>query len=112
MDRIIETPYALVAIAASAGGVEAVSHVLSELPASFPVPIALVLHRTARAMDRLPNVLQRCTTLRVRRACAGEPLEPGTVYIAPADRHLSIDPAGRAQLWDGRKIRFVHSSAN
>jgi two-component system, chemotaxis family, protein-glutamate methylesterase/glutaminase len=45
----------LVILAASAGGIEAISKILHALPASFPTPIAVLQHRSATA----PSVLER-----------------------------------------------------
>jgi two-component system, chemotaxis family, protein-glutamate methylesterase/glutaminase len=102
----------LVVIAASAGGIPAVSRVLAALPAEFPVPIALVLHSTTRPNDLRAVVLQRTTALRVRAVQADELLQPGSVYVAPADRHVVVGADRRIALRDGHPIRFVLSSAN
>jgi two-component system chemotaxis response regulator CheB len=106
-----ERRYRLVVIAASLGGVQAIGDVLSALPANFPVPIAVVLHRTTAPPNLLEEVLARRTRLMVRQAEDSEPMLPGTVYLAPPDRHLKIRADGFA-LTDGRKIRHVLSSAN
>ena len=105
------TPYGLVAIAASAGGVTALQRLLSALPPGFPVPIAVVQHRLQRDEDLLPLVLARSSVLPVREVEPG-PMRPGTVYVAPADAHLIIAPDRRFELRDGGRIRHVFSSAN
>ena len=106
------TPYGLVAIAASAGGIPALRALLSTLPRNFPVPVAVVLHRSRREVDLLPTVLGRSSTLPVRRVEPGQRVQPGTVYVAPADAHLVVGPNRRFELIDGRRIRHVFSSAN
>jgi two-component system chemotaxis response regulator CheB len=60
----------------------------------------------------LPAILARQTALAVKLAVEGEALEVGTVYVAPADRHLTVDREGIMHLSNGRKIKFVKSSAN
>jgi len=75
--------YDLVAIAASAGGVEALATVLAGLPADFPVPVAIVQHRSANPPNLLARVLGRRTGLKVKTAEQSEMLVPGTVYLAP-----------------------------
>jgi two-component system chemotaxis response regulator CheB len=105
-------PYGLVAIAASAGGIPALQTLLSTLPRNLPVPVAVVLHRSPRELDLLPAVLQRRSTLPVRRVEPGQPVQSGTVYVAPADAHLVVSPNRRFELIDGRRIRHVFSSAN
>jgi two-component system chemotaxis response regulator CheB len=105
-------PYDAVVIAASAGGIQALSTILSLLPADFPVPIAIVLHRTMVLPNLLPQVLGRSTRLRVKLAEEGEVMVPGMVYLAPPDRHMTIRADRAVHLFDGRRIRHVRSSAN
>ena len=104
--------YGLVAIAASAGGITALQALLSTLPRDLPVPMAVVLHRSRRDVDLLPMVLGRSSTLPVRLAEPGKPVQPGTVYVAPADAHLLVGSDRRFELMDGGRIRHVRSSAN
>jgi len=104
--------YGLVAIAASAGGITALQTLLSTLPRDLPVPVAVVLHRSRRDVDLLPMVLGRSSTLPVRLAEPGKPVQPGTVYVAPADAHLLVGSDRRFELMDGGRIRHVRSSAN
>lgn len=103
--------YEMVVMAASAGGLNALSRILSTLPADFPVPIAVVQHRSAKPPHLLSKVLGRKTELHVKDAAEGESVLAGNVYIAPADRHLSLADHKFA-LTDHRKIRHVRSSAN
>lgn len=104
--------WGLVAVAASAGGLAALTALLGALPADFPVPIVIVQHRGIGAPETLPRILARATGLRVKLAEEGEQLRAGTVYVAPADRHLVTHADGSLHLEDGRRIRFVLSSAN
>jgi two-component system chemotaxis response regulator CheB len=104
--------YNLVVMAASAGGVKAFESLLSRLPQEFPLPIAIVQHRSTRDPNLLARVLSRHTPLRVKVAAEGERLEAGTVYLAPPNAHLTVDPNLRVGLKDGVKIRHVLSSAN
>ncbi|HEY0671403.1 MAG TPA: chemotaxis protein CheB [Longimicrobiales bacterium] len=82
--------YQLIAIGASAGGLNAVCHLIRNLPADFEIPIAVVQHR-AKESEALAEILQECTTLRVVEVEDKQPLEGRTVYIAPPDYHLLID---------------------
>lgn len=105
-------PFELVLIAASAGGVPALREFLAKLPSTFPVPIAVVLHRTQAQPIRLAQTLGRASALPVKTAEQGEPLREGTVYLAPARQHLVVRPDRTFHLMDGHKIKYVHSSAN
>jgi two-component system, chemotaxis family, protein-glutamate methylesterase/glutaminase len=104
--------YDLVVMAASAAGMKALQAVLSALPADFPAPIAIVQHRSARVPNLLTQGLARPTPLVVKMAKPSETMQPGTVYLAPPDRHLTVHRGGAFGLSDGRKIRHVRSSAN
>jgi two-component system, chemotaxis family, protein-glutamate methylesterase/glutaminase len=91
--------YDLVAIGTSAGGFEAVSELISRLPADFTTPIAVVQHRS-RDSDALATLLQDCTELRVVDAEDKMPLAPG-VFIAPPDYHLLVDDGAFALSTEG-----------
>ncbi len=107
-----ERNFQLVVIAASAGGVEALSRILSELPATFPLAIAIVQHRSLAVPNLLSEVLQRHSRLRVKTAEDGEPIVPGLVYVAPPGIHLLVDAAGRFALRDGIKVKHVRPSGD
>ena len=104
--------YEVVVMAASAGGIQALQKVLSGLPADFPLPIAIVQHRTGSPPNLLAHVLGRHTPLAVKIAEEGELLLPGSVYLAPPREHLVIRRDAALALVNGRRIRHVRSSAN
>ena len=106
------THFDLVVLAASAGGLKALSAIVSGLPAAFPVPLALVLHRSNQLPHMLAEVLGRRTALMVRTAMAGERPTAGTIYVAPSDRHLSITQERVFALTDGERIHHTHSAAD
>ena len=82
----------IVAIGASAGGVEAIGALLSELPDDLPATVLVVLHRPVHLPSYLPEVLERKTRLPVHLAEDGLPLVRATCLVAPSDRHLTITP--------------------
>lgn len=102
----------VVAIAASAGGLEAFSEILSALPPTFPCAIVLIQHLNPRNRSYLPMLLSRCTLLRVKQAEAGEPLTAGTIYIAPPNHHLLIQPDGRLELSQSERVNFARPAAD
>lgn len=104
--------FQLALIAASAGGIPALQDFLGRLPKDFPIPIAIVLHRSQTRAPVLANILSRKCPLAVRAAEQGESLRPGIVYLAPARRHLVVRANRTFHLMDGSKIKYVHSSAN
>jgi two-component system, chemotaxis family, protein-glutamate methylesterase/glutaminase len=83
--------YAAVVIGVSAGGMEALKVLLPALPASFPLPIAIVQHRDERSDDFLAAYLNKMAGIVVREAEDKEPLCAGHAYLAPAGYHLLIE---------------------
>lgn len=106
--------YELIAVAASAGGLAAVSELLGGLPASLEVPVVIVQHRSATSPPQvLPHILSRAAQgRRVKQAEDGESLAPNTVYVAPPNFHLVIDEDRTLHHCDGRRIKHLRSSAN
>lgn len=80
----------IVAIGASTGGPQTVREILSHLPATFPLPIALVQHTTAGASSTLIDWLGSATRLPVQVAGDGQTLDGRGVYVAPAGHHLVV----------------------
>ena len=108
----VATDPRIVVIAASAGGVQALTTVLRALPRDFPAAIVVVQHRTATPKSLLASVLAKRTVLPVIEAEAGQAITPGAVYLARPDLHLRVTAARRFAYVDGRRIHYVLSSAN
>lgn len=90
----------VVAIGASAGGPQTVHRILSELPTDFALPILYVQHISDGFGEGLANWLDNTTPLSVCVARHGQPLQPGTVYLSPEDRHLEVTKDGQILLTD------------
>jgi two-component system, chemotaxis family, protein-glutamate methylesterase/glutaminase len=104
--------FCVVALAASAGGLAAISRILSGLPADFPAAVLVVLHRTAQEPFQLPDLLSRRTPLRVEQAREGTALRPATVFVAPPDWHLLVNVDGTLSLSRSAKVKSVRPSAD
>jgi two-component system chemotaxis response regulator CheB len=103
----------LISIAASAGGIEALKIILSALPCQLPAAVVVVQHRVpSERRNGLRALLQQATKMPVVMAEDRQIVQPGTVYIARSDLHLTIAPERRFSYVDGRRIRFLQSSAN
>jgi two-component system chemotaxis response regulator CheB len=102
----------IVALAASAGGLNALSRVLGALPADFPAALVVVQHLDPRHRSLMAEILTRRTGLRVSEAREGERLQPGQAYIAPPDRHLLVNPDGSLTLTRTELVHFVRPSAD
>lgn len=92
----------LVVVAASAGGVEALSRLVGDLPAGLPAAVLVALHVPATWPSHLDAVLARRSRLPVLPAVEGEPLVVGRVVVARPDTHLLVVD-GRVVLGHGVK---------
>jgi two-component system chemotaxis response regulator CheB len=80
----------VVVLGASAGGVDALSEVVRGLPADLPAAVLAVLHVSASAPSLLAQILDRASALPAAAAQDGEALEPGRIYVAQPDLHLTV----------------------
>jgi two-component system chemotaxis response regulator CheB len=110
--RFPEAAFDVVALAASAGGLAALSQVLSGIPPNFPAAIVLLQHLDPRHRSLLAEILQRRTELAVKLAHDGERLTPGTVHVAPPDRHLLVNRDGTLSLSQSELVHFLRPSAD
>lgn len=86
------TAVPLVAIGASAGGIQALRALLPRLSPDWNLAYAIVLHRQAVADDqRLESLLGGWTALSVGPARDGEPILPGRAVVCPPDVHLAVE---------------------
>lgn len=105
-------PAHVVAIAASAGGLSALTRVLSALPADFAAPILIVQHLDPRHRSLLAEILDRRIPLAVTEAREGDRLSAGRVYIAPPNRHLLVRASGVLALSDSDRVQYVRPAAD
>lgn len=101
--------FGLVVIGASWGGLAAVSKLFAAMPGDFTLPIILVQHRSRHSDDLLASLLQDVTTLRVVDVEDKEPLVSASVFIAPANYHLMVEP-GYLSLTTDPLVRFSRPS--
>ncbi|MEA5505314.1 chemotaxis protein CheB [Halotia wernerae UHCC 0503] len=110
--RFANAAFDIVALAASAGGLNALAEVLSTLPAEFTAAIAVVQHLAPQHRSLMADILSRRTALNVKQAQEGDSLTPGTVYIAPPDRHLLVNGDGTLSLSQSELVHFLRPSAD
>ena len=105
-------PRRVIGIAASAGGVEALRHVIAGLPADLDAAVCVVLHIPSTGRSLLAPILDRAGPLRAvlarrRRAAAAR----ASIYVAPADHHLLVG-AETLTLAHGPKENGVRPAAD
>jgi two-component system chemotaxis response regulator CheB len=96
----------VIVIGASAGGFEALSLLLSRLPAGFPAMMAITLHRSPHGPSGLAPMLGRKARIAVVEPASGDRLERGHVYLAPPDLHMTFRPHS---VWLNRGPKQHHS---
>ncbi len=94
----------IVAIAVSTGGPQTLAQILTNVPATFQLPIVIVQHIAADFVTSLVSWLNTVSRLPVHEAQAGETPRAGAVYIAPGGMHL--------QLTDGHRFAMTGVPAN
>lgn len=87
--------YTILGIGVSTGGPKALLEIIPKLPASFPVPILVVQHMPPVFTGQLARRLDQVSALRVKEATNGEPVQKGTVYLAPGDYHMEVKSSGK-----------------
>lgn len=95
-----------IVIGTSAGGVEALSLLLPALPKGLRAPVFIVVHMPRERPSRLASIFELKCPLPVREAQDKEPVEPGTVYLAPPDYHLLLDQGPRLALSTDEPVNY------
>ncbi len=81
-----------IVIGASAGGIKALIPILQALPTNFAPAVLVVLHLPPEPPSLLPQLFARYCKLPLKEAEDKENICSGTVYLAPANYHLLVEP--------------------
>jgi two-component system chemotaxis response regulator CheB len=105
--------FPVIAMAASAGGLKALSVILGGLPADFPAAIAIVMHLAPDHKSILAEILNGRTHLVVKQAHTGDILCSSCVFVAPPNQHLFVAKGGRLKLSSSHaeKVHYARPSA-
>lgn len=90
----------VIGVGASAGGVEAIQRLLSDLPKNFPAIIFVVIHLSPTSPSLLPLLISRKTGFPAVHPADREVPEHGKIYVAPPDYHMEV-VNGRIRLEKG-----------
>jgi two-component system, chemotaxis family, protein-glutamate methylesterase/glutaminase len=99
-----------VVVGASYGGMEAIRNLLMNLPGDFDLPIIIVLHIGTNTINSYISQLHHKTNRKVKEAEEKEPVQRKTVYFAPPNYHLQIEPDYSFSLSTDPKINFSRPS--
>jgi two-component system chemotaxis response regulator CheB len=100
----------VVVIGASVGAIEALSLLLPVLPPDYPFAVVVVVHVPPDRDSLLSSLFVSRCEMKVKEAEDKELLTAGTIYFAPADYHLMIEPDGRLSLSNEDPVRFSRPS--
>ncbi len=84
----------ILAIGASTGGPRALAAVIEALPADFPIPVVVVQHMPPLFTRSLAERIASRSALRCAEGVDGALVEPGTVWIAPGNWHMTVQRDG------------------
>lgn len=82
--------FPVVGIGASAGGLEALEHFLSHMPANSGIAFVIVQHLDPTRKGIMPELLQRATGMKVMQVKDRTLVEPDRVYVIPPNKDMSI----------------------
>jgi two-component system chemotaxis response regulator CheB len=87
----LNNSYKAVVIGGSAGSFQGVVKILSHLPKNFPLPIIMCLHRLKHVRHGFVEALSLKSVVQVTEPHDKEAIRKGSVYLAPANYHLSVE---------------------
>ena len=97
----------VVCVGASTGGPPALQRLVESLPASFPLPVAIVQHMASGFTAAFAERLDRCAALEVKEAREGDEVRPGLVLLAPSGSHFRF-----ARSPHGERVRLCAEPAD
>jgi two-component system chemotaxis response regulator CheB len=100
----------LIIIGGSAGSLQTMLEILTTLRPNYPFPILLVMHRHVSNDSILEELLSMKSGLIAREIEEKEPINPGHIYISPADYHVLIENNESFSLDMSEKIHFSRPS--
>jgi len=90
-------PFLIAGVGASAGGVDALERLFRPMPTDTGMAFVLMMHLSRSHESALPEIIGRCTTMRVLSATDGVAIEPNHVYVCPPGRILTVQ-SGQLRL--------------
>jgi two-component system chemotaxis response regulator CheB len=99
-----------IVIGGSTGSIEVLLRLLPALKEPLSYALVIVIHRRNTADSALADLLAVKTNITVREIDDKDTIEPGIIYLAPADYHLLIEQDGTFSLDDSEKVNYSRPS--
>lgn len=99
-----------VVVGASAGAIEALSVILPSLPSDSALPLMVVIHWPRDRRSGLAELFGAKCHVEVKEAEDKELIQAGTVYFAPPDYHLLVEPDRRLSLSSDEPVLYSRPS--
>jgi two-component system chemotaxis response regulator CheB len=102
----------VIGIAASAGGLAALSTLIGALKPSLNAAILILQHLSPVHSSHLADILARRTSLQVKEAVRHDRLRQGLILTAPPGLHLLLSPEGEVSFSDRPPVNHVRPAAD
>ena len=110
MKSIIERPIDMVVIGTSAGGVDALMKILPAFRKPSHLAVVVVIHLPPKGHNLIPSLLAPDCDFSIKEAESGEKIEKETIYIAPPNYHLCLEPNHTLSLSSESMVNFSRPS--
>jgi two-component system, chemotaxis family, protein-glutamate methylesterase/glutaminase len=107
-----EPRFKAIVIGISTGGIGTLKPLLGALPAEFPLPLIIVQHLSRDTGDKLALLLDGLCAIHVKEADEEEFPVGGSVYLAPPNYHLLIEPDGSFSFSTDAAVNFSRPSVD
>lgn len=102
--------YKAIVLGASAGGLQMIKRIVISLPAEFSLPVIVVQHIADTSDGVWAGILNERSNVRVKEADEKEPIKAGTVYLAPSNYHLLVEPDQTFTLTIDERVNHARPS--
>lgn len=102
--------YNAIVMGLSAGGLNVLMHLFTNLNNHYPLPIIILQHLDPKSENNLPDILSNYTGMVVKEAVCCDVIRPGVIYTAPPDYHVLIERDYTISLSSEEKVNFSRPS--
>ena len=99
----------IIVIGISTGGPQALRAFIPQLPADFPVPIAIVMHMPVGYTTMYAERLNELSAIEFMESVGGEELRPGVAFLAPGGKHLLLERGTDGSVRTALTLRPIES---